>query len=704
MFYLWLITGILGYAHRIPYIGRIVSLLGLWYGRTTWWKILVKIRKVFIIFNAIIGVFVVFKTTGFTPDLLLNNIVMMGHTYFEIFTNLTKRLFTWFFDLFDHKIVPNVPGDKPSINKPSIHKPDTSGIWVPRGVDQGWNQRLPKLDIIPSDWFKSSINFNINPTPWYKEYTTWLWIGGTLCTIGGLYFGYKLIIDPTFIDSMSNSGTSTAKASPIDPSGSGSVADGGSNPILNGIITVTKSINNGVKKLNPLYWFMSSTDTSTQFQSFINTQNDIARNNMNLYPFTVNNPYDSWITRMRIHWLGETTYEEAIRMRLRETAMSEVYKILDTKTIPESPLLGGTLTPLTGFNSGFSTPKVGTVGLNQSYRSTMLKLMHKLNKLLTFFNKYFYILPILSLFSKFKNNKVFSTINIIIKMLMILNIVMGVAIIVYFTDFITPVNTTFSIYNDLLEPYIEIIKSLWNKLINTFNNLINNFNNLEDSQIKKELQSVLNDSSESLTNNIKGQVKEGMKEAIDEALAEMQEDKVNSELLKQLALISSGLLFVYFFFILPGTSITPEDLAQYNWINQSLIEFKINIINYFNNKPGNPGTPSNINPINTVIKDTVDVGVSPITPSTSTGSSIATITQNSPVTPVASFSEFFKTYESGVQTDTSNVTNSIVQTDVSGSALGMVVAKMHLLNNTLPQEVLDVANDVANNRIKSITD
>lgn len=287
---------------------------------------------------------------------------------------------------------------------------------------------------------------------------------------------------------------------------------------------------------------------------------------------------------------------------------------------------------------------------------------------------------------------------------MILNIVMGVAIIVYFTDFITPVNTTFSIYNDLLEPYIEIIKSLWNKLINTFNNLINNFNNLEDSQIKKELQSVLNDSSESLTNNIKGQVKEGMKEAIDEALAEMQEDKVNSELLKQLALISSGLLFVYFFFILPGTSITPEDLAQYNWINQSLIEFKINIINYFNNKPGNPGTPSNINPINTVIKDTVDVGVSPITPSTSTGSSIATITQNSPVTPVASFSEFFKTYESGVQTDTSNVTNSIVQTDVSGSALGMVVAKMHLLNNTLPQEVLDVANDVANNRIKSITD
>jgi len=35
--YLWLITGVLGYAHKIPYIGRIIALLGLWYGRTTWW-------------------------------------------------------------------------------------------------------------------------------------------------------------------------------------------------------------------------------------------------------------------------------------------------------------------------------------------------------------------------------------------------------------------------------------------------------------------------------------------------------------------------------------------------------------------------------------------------------------------------------------------------------------------------------------------
>jgi hypothetical protein len=338
-------------------------------------------------------------------------------------------------------------------------------------------------------------------------------------------------------------------------------------------------------------------------------------------------------------------------------------------------------------------------------RSTMLKLMHKLNKLLAFFNKYFYILPILSLFSKFKNNKVFSTINIIIKMLMILNIVIGVAIIMYFTDISTPVNTTFSIYNDLLEPYIEIIKSLWNKVINIFNTLINNFNNLEQSQIKKELESVLKDSSESITNNIKGQVKEGMKEAMDEALAEMQEDKINTDLLKQLALISSGLLFFYLFFILPGTSITPEDLTQYNWVNQLLIEFKINVMNYFNNNnPGNPGTPGNLN---TVVKSTVDVGVSPITPSTSTGSNIVTVTPNSPITPVASFKGFFNTYDTGVQTDALSTTNgagglteACTQTNINGITLGRGMVQNRMLNDTLDPKVINVLNDTADKLIK----
>jgi hypothetical protein len=68
----------------------------------------------------------------------------------------------------------------------------------------------------------------------------------------------------------------------------------------------------------------------------------------------------------------------------------------------------------------------------------MLKIMHKLNKVFMFFNKYFYILPILSMISNIKNNKYFKPINNIIKVLIILNIILGVSILLYFTDFINP--------------------------------------------------------------------------------------------------------------------------------------------------------------------------------------------------------------------------------------------------------------------------
>lgn len=59
--------------------------------------------------------------------------------------------------------------------------------------------------------------------------------------------------------------------------------------------------------------------------------------------------------------------------------------------------------------------------------------MHKLNKIL---NKYFYIWPLISIISNIKNNKIFITINSIIKIIILINIVLGVSLLLYFTDFI----------------------------------------------------------------------------------------------------------------------------------------------------------------------------------------------------------------------------------------------------------------------------
>ena len=86
-------------------------------GRTSGWELLVKLRKGFLILNAIIGIITVFKVTGYSSDNWIAGFYGLGHTYVEMFTGFVKRLFIWFCDLLDYKIVPN--------------NPPSSGSWWP---------------------------------------------------------------------------------------------------------------------------------------------------------------------------------------------------------------------------------------------------------------------------------------------------------------------------------------------------------------------------------------------------------------------------------------------------------------------------------------------------------------------------------------------------------------------------------------------
>ena len=84
---LFIITGLLSYAHKIPIISKVVKLASFWYGKTTWWKLLVLSRKIFIVANAIIGVITVLKVSGFSTDNLLAGIYCLDFTYMEMFTS-----------------------------------------------------------------------------------------------------------------------------------------------------------------------------------------------------------------------------------------------------------------------------------------------------------------------------------------------------------------------------------------------------------------------------------------------------------------------------------------------------------------------------------------------------------------------------------------------------------------------------------------
>jgi hypothetical protein len=378
MFLLYLISGVLAYAHKIPFIGKIISLLGIWYGKTTIWKILIKIRKVFIIFNAILGVLMVYKTIGFSTDNLLAGFSAMGYTYLEIFASMTKRLFNWFLELFDHKIIPNVPGNN-SVNN----------SWWSKSMKQDMSF-LNQLKDLPSveplnklpgslrneyadqvSWFKD-INVKIDPTPWYKDWYTLLWWSATVVGIlGVVYVGYHFVIDPYF-----NLGSPTIKGnSPIDSLGNSPIDPGsGGNPIDPGQDTGTKIINfvsgigSGIStirtKLNPFNWLMAtqSADTNVQFVDFMERQGRLVTQDKRYYPFTEINPYDSWFDRLRISWLGETNYELTNRLKERAFALREM-NVLDIK-LPDSPITElGALTPIQGFTPGFNTPRIGNVGL-----------------------------------------------------------------------------------------------------------------------------------------------------------------------------------------------------------------------------------------------------------------------------------------------------------------------------------------------------
>jgi len=227
MFMMWIVTALISYGSKIPFIKQIISMLSLYYGRTTIWKVLVKLRKAFIMLNALIGVFMVFKTVGFSYDNILAGFAGMGHNYLEILNNFTKRLFNWFVELFDHKIIPNVSGD----NTPGVSK----RLWSNGPIDKSaFNPQYPSGGVEGSlrKSYNSLLNIQVEPQPtsWYKDYSTWLWIAGGVFVV---YLGYKLIIDPLFIHEIGRDVTG------VDPRGGAGPSRGwGQNSRLDLIATL----------------------------------------------------------------------------------------------------------------------------------------------------------------------------------------------------------------------------------------------------------------------------------------------------------------------------------------------------------------------------------------------------------------------------------------------------------------------------------
>jgi len=252
-------------------------------------------------------------------------------------------------------------------------------------------------------------------------------------------------------------------------------------------------------------------------------------------------------------------------------------------------------------------------------RGLLLKLIILGKRKFSFLNKHFYIILIISSLSKFINHKYIKIFRWLIKCFVIANIIFGFAYVIYFSVSEHSLINGLSIYYDLIKYHISNLIDLWNDLINieSLNNVnypwnkdqINQIGQIKDQyaqmdQIKEGIREAL--SKDSINIQVKEGMKDALKDVIDEALNNPElQDNSNSNTLKNIAFITSVSFLFYFIFILPGNT---DALSHYNWFNQSLIEFKVNIINLFSNpgNPGNPGAPTNNVVVDSPINPTSD--------------------------------------------------------------------------------------------------
>ena len=320
-----IISLLLANLYKIPLISILADKLRKYYGRTSIWYMLILLRKIIIIINAIIGLYFVFSLGGIGSDTILANFVSMGNTYIEILLNITKKIFSWFVELFDYKIVPK-PSDNSWWFGPKQHTWQTKPM-----VNNGFID----LANVAKDYYPHPLNIKDN-IPWYKDWYSMLWYTGLLVgsvTIIGIgYLGYTYYSLYGFNIFTNTSGSADGTPRPNVTSGSTPTAP--TAPTTGGD-TTTQSIMTFLaaskRALNPLNWWDSinkSLPADTQERIFRSRQNEIATANMSLYPYTSNDPMRPWLDKIRIGLLGETINEYQRRMFDRDYALREYLNIV----------------------------------------------------------------------------------------------------------------------------------------------------------------------------------------------------------------------------------------------------------------------------------------------------------------------------------------------------------------------------------------
>jgi hypothetical protein len=222
---------------------------------------------------------------------------------------------------------------------------------------------------------------------------------------------------------------------------------------------------------------------------------------------------------------------------------------------------------------------------------TLIKVYKYSIKLFKFLNRHLYILSLFSMISKFRKTNTYKVINWIIKIIVTVNVILASGLFLSLTDLQTPFDIVYNLYMDILRPYIDLIKSKFNKLLSIINSVDDTPFDMQPNDFISKQYKVNPPLAENMIN-------QGA--TIDTSLDNDIDISFN---FADLAFYAGIGFFAYFFLYLPGlNNVSPTELAQYNYLNQGLIEIKMMakdaIINLLFGNSGGGGQPPVNPPVN----------------------------------------------------------------------------------------------------------
>ena len=314
-----IVSALLLYGKNLPIVSKAMPFLERWYGKTSWWQLMAIARKAFLTFNALIGVLAVFKLTGFSSDNVIGGFYGVGAYYMEMLGSLVRRIFNFFFDFFDYRLVPNTPSE---VTRSTFNK------FNPLPIDFTPKPFNPAQDIdsfsLRKLYTQQPVNINVN-TGW--GFNSWWWyVGAGAGALALLYLGMKIYVDPTTVTNYLPGRTPERDIF--------KVLTGGIASLYSGLTHINLST---LKYLNPFYYFSGTSSNRSieyvaTFEDFLATQKKFDSNlrDEKYFPYTPVNPYDNWYTSIRKKIFGEYPIETLERENIAKSAASSYGKIIKT--------------------------------------------------------------------------------------------------------------------------------------------------------------------------------------------------------------------------------------------------------------------------------------------------------------------------------------------------------------------------------------